>query len=79
MRCQCGSLDCDIDWGQCFECFCADRAPEQYPAPTPTEADYCASGGHGEYECMGHCYCGEQLYLPANQHGKEIYARLAQA
>ncbi len=66
MRCACGSTDYDVDWGQCFECFCADRPQQRQQEQEFTEADMCASYGHPEYIAgHGQCYCGVQLYLPA--------------
>ncbi len=60
----CSSPHADPDWGQCFECFCADRPSGKYPEPT--DADICASHGHSEYhDGGGFCYCGEQAYFPA--------------
>jgi hypothetical protein len=59
----CGSSDADVDLALCFECFCIAQGPEeQYP--NPTDEEYCAVYGHGEYENSGRCWCGEKIYEP---------------
>jgi hypothetical protein len=65
-RCtSCNSSDADPDIGLCFACFCGD---DQYPEPT--EAEYCESLGHPEYENAGRCYCGAKGLRSARPAGE---------
>jgi len=59
-RCaNCGSLDADVDWGVCYDCFVASHPPQ----PKPTIEEECAAYGYAEYAPgEGRCYCGQVIY-----------------
>ena len=65
-RCNCGSNDYDVDWGCCYDCFCASRSTLAESCPEPTDAELCAGHGHPEYvEGSGVCLCkGDQDSQP---------------
>lgn len=61
--------------GSCNHSTCWEYRHGPMPEHGPTEADYCAQGGHGYYdddtqegehgvETLGRCWCGARTYPP---------------